>query len=303
MSDALGLHTPKFRTLSRLTDWVRRRCIRTRLPADREQVFFKVAETNPRDVASHLVKYAEWVGPLGTDLENLLRSEPECVMAYGEVLARWIPNEPGDRHRLPEHLHSCLAGNYGLLARLSRHIGKRISPELEKTIFDDCTDAKMRASRAVSYAENVGKLDEDMEQMICGENGMVLKYASILKRHGQILPERMMFSLKGDSNNLYTLARNHLCGRLPAELEESIDEPGCLYEYARNVVKGRLPESLELVFLKDWRFAIRYAFDVVRAYASVQLPDELHTMLVMKSYENPNDNEIKHYIRETNKTP
>lgn len=307
MSD-LGLHTPKFRTVGRLTDWVRRRRIAVRLSPDREQVFFKTAKDDPKSAATHLVKYAEWVGPLDAGLENLLRADPACVMAYGEVIARRFV-------KLPDHLHSCLAGNYQLLIRLVRHLSgtnaacmsSRLSPELEGTIFDDLkypdlqACEKARASRAASYAEHVGKLDKSMEDIICGNADQILKYASVLKRVGQTLPQEMMLRLSGNSSSLYNLARNHIGGRLPSELEDSMDDPESLYNYAKNVVKGRLPEHLELVFLKDHRHALRYAFDVVRAFASVRLPDELHAMLILKSYENPNDMDIKHYVRETEK--
>jgi hypothetical protein len=288
------LHIPKFRSVERLTDWVRRRYVRNRLPAEHEQVFFKVAEKNPKSVAKHVALYAAWVGPLGEGLESLLRADSEKIMAYGECISRapW-------QLKLPEHLHSGLAGDFKLLIRLARHLGRRLSPELELSML--ACDDKEAASRLVSYADMVGPLDEDLERRIVHDHDKILKYFQILVRNKRELPRWMMDELKGDSVNLYHLSRNFIWGRLPEDLENTMDNPGVLYDYAKSTLHSRLPEHLEMMFLKDHRFAIRYAFDVVRGFANVKLPDELHSMLVMKSFENPNDNEIKRYVNETEK--
>lgn len=295
MSD-LALHVPKFRCVARLTDWVRRRYVKNRLPADKEQVFFKVAEKDPKLAAKHLCLYAQWVGPLDENLEELLKVSPESVMSYGETISRATAGSK----RLPVGLHSVLAGNFQLLIRLARHLNGRISPELEMSMISGC-DEKDAAARLVSYADFVGPLEENLERRIVSDHDKILKYFQILGRHNKELPVWMMDELKGDSLNLYNLAKGYIRGRLPEHLENSMDDPGVLYEYARNVLQSRLPEHLETVFLKDHRYAIRYAFEVVRAWSSVRLPDQLHSMLVMKSFENPNDNEIKRYVKETEK--
>lgn len=297
MSDT-ALHVPKFRCVARLTDWVRRRYIKQRLPSDREQVFFKVAEKDPVFAAKHVALYAHWVGPLDEGLESILRASPDKVMAYAEGISRtpWLA-------KLPTHLHSSLAGDHKLLLRLARHLGSRLSPELETALVNGCFPGheKEAAARLVSYAEIVGPLNEDLERSIVLDHAYILKYFQILVRHEKELPRWMMDELKGDTINLYHLARNFLHGRLPEDLENTMDDPGTLYDYAKSVLRGRLPEHLELAFLKDHRFAVRYAFDVVRGFADVRLPEQLHSMMVMKSFENPDDVEIKRYVRETEK--
>lgn len=293
MSD-IALHVPKFRCVARLTDWVRRRYIKNRLSADREEVFFKVAEKDPQLVAKHVALYSQWVGPLDEALESLLKVSPEKVMSYGEMISRppWLV-------KLPGHLHSSLKGNFQLLLRLARHLGGRISPELESSMI--VPEEKETASRLSSYAEIVGPLNEDLERLIVADHDKILKYFSLLSRHEQELPRWMMDELKGDSINLYHLSRNFIRGRLPEDLENTMDDPSILYEYAKHTLRSRLPEHLELCFLKDHRYAVKYAFEVVRGYADVKLPEQLHAMVVMKSFENPDDNEIKRYIRETEK--
>lgn len=294
MSD-IALHIPKFRCVARLTDWVRRRYMKNRLPADNEQVFFKVAEKDPKLAAKHLCLYAHWVGPLDENLEEILRASPEHVMAYGESIARHPWNK-----KLPERLHSVLAGDFKLLTRLTRHLLRRLSPELELSMISGC-DEKEAVSRLISYADMVGPLGEGLERRIAMDHGYLLRYFQILERNKVEIPKWMIDELKGDSISLYQLAHRHIRGRLPQYLEETMDDPSCLYEYAKNVLKGRLPEKMELLFLKNHNWAIRYAFDVVRAFSSVRLPEELHAMLILKSYENPDDQYIKNYFKEVEK--
>jgi hypothetical protein len=44
--------------------------------------------------------------------------------------------------------------------------------------------------------------------------------------------------------------------------------------------------------------ALKYAFDVIRGFSSVRLPDELHTFLAMKAFENTEHQGIKNYFSE-----
>jgi hypothetical protein len=91
--------------------------------------------------------------------------------------------------------------------------------------------------------------------------------------------------------------------RLPSHLEDTIDDPDALLEYAVEVVKGRVPEHLENVFHKDVHVATRYAFAVIRGFAPCKLPDHLHNAVILESFKNPDDREIKNYMMASESDP
>jgi hypothetical protein len=106
----------------------------------------------------------------------------------------------------------------------------------------------------------------------------------------------------GKSDLLVRWAR--LCNeRLPVHLEDSINDPYELLDYATDVLKGRLPVHLENVFHKDIETATRYAFEVIRHYASVKLPDHLHNAVVMESFKCPDNTYIKNYVKASENDP
>lgn len=285
---SVEVHTPKFRSMNRLVDWVRRRGTHQRLPEDREQIFL----TGGFEAARHLVKYSMCVGYLGEELEKLLLPFPQHVVAYAEVLGR--SRSYSTNHKLAEHLHPAVKGNGNLILRLARHLGGRVGQDIESSMSDPGV--------IVRYAEAVGPLDESLERIICQNHDQILQYGNILARNERKLPEWMMDELKGDDSNLYILARSHIKSRLPKHLEDSMSDPRYLFEYSLHVLHDRLPEHLEKELVKGHAYAVRYAFEVVRGFSSVRLPDEIHSMLVMKSFELPDDNDIKRYIRETERT-
>lgn len=91
--------------------------------------------------------------------------------------------------------------------------------------------------------------------------------------------------------------------RLPAHLEDSIDDPREMLDYAKEVVRGRVPSHLEDVFFKDVGTATQYAFDVIRGFAPVKLPDALHNFVIMESYKNTDDYRIKTYMKASESDP
>lgn len=91
--------------------------------------------------------------------------------------------------------------------------------------------------------------------------------------------------------------------RLPQHLEDSLSDPEELLTYAKEVIRGRLPEHLENVFFKDVHLATEYAFDVIRGFAPVRLPDALHNFVLMQSYAEPDDHSIKTYIKAAENNP
>ena len=129
----------------------------------------------------------------------------------------------------------------------------------------------------------------------------LMKYIGVIDRNGGESHERFLRALVGHDRHFSSLSK-FLKGRLPDYLEESISDPFVALEYARSVLRGRLPEKVEVVLQSDERCAVRYAFEVVRGFASPRLPDAVHSFLVMKSFEDPHNLEIRKYIQEVERT-
>ena len=64
---------PKFRTTSRLLQWIRKNYQTTRLPKEIEEVFFTSKKETADLIASNLAAYAHFVGKFDSALENLLK--------------------------------------------------------------------------------------------------------------------------------------------------------------------------------------------------------------------------------------
>ena len=208
---------PKFRSANRLVLWVRQKWHGTRLPADREKVFFKCHEKNPVVAAAQLAEYASFVGKIDAPLENLFLSDPQSLLKYIKIV-----------HNREEEVNPVLV------------------------------------------------------QSLKG---------------------------KGTSSLLFSWA-HHLKRRLDEDLENALDDgtPSCprwCYRYAKEVLRGRLPEHLENVFSKydDAYHASKYAFDVIRGFAPCRLPDDIHTYMVMKSFQDPENEHIKTYMDASESNP
>lgn len=208
---------PKFRSTGRLVNWVRQRWRGERLPADREQVFFKCKDKHPLMVSSHIAEYASFVGKVDEPLENLLLVDLQHVLKYIKIVH-------------------------------SRE--QEVNPALVQAL-----KAKGTSSFLFSWAHHIKKrLDEDLENAL-------------------------------DDGTTYC--------------------PRWCYRYAKEVLRGRLPEHLENVFSKydDSYHASKYAFDVIRGFAPCRLPDDIHTYMVMKSFQEPDNDHIKTYMDASESNP
>jgi hypothetical protein len=156
------------------------------------------------------------------------------------------------------------------------------------------------AAHVAEYAEFVGKLDARLEELLKPDPDMIVKYLKIISNRQNDVSRDLLQSLKGKSNLLVSWS-SFTKTRLEKDLEDSLDDgsPACArwcFRYAKEVLKGRLPSHLEQVFFRDTYHASKYAFEVIRGFASCRLPDELHAYMVMKSFENPNNENIKVYM-------
>jgi hypothetical protein len=188
----------------------------------------------------------------------------------------------------------------------------RLSPDREKVFFK-CADKNpvAAATRLAEYAGFVGKLDSNLELLFLAEPQQLLKYIKTVHSREQEVNPALVEALKsrGSSSLLYSWAI-HIKRRLDEDLENALDDgtPQCAkwcYRYSKDVLRGRLPEHLEDVFSKydDSYHASKYAFDVIRGFAPCRLSDNLHTYMVMKSFQNPNVEHIKVYMDASESDP
>lgn len=328
---------PRFRSTKRLISWLSNNHFILpknehhrvmRLPAESEQCFFKSKEPS-HHIASNLVNYAEMVGPLGEEFENLLfwTTEPDrtqyirglakryviSIHRYNQqdqqnypIPARFyevlkgddqslyeIANCASERMRLPEDVESSFSDPWMSTLYAKEILKGRWSEAMERKIFEDADKKHL-----MKYIDTLNFVPEEgdfvLEQLKTSPDNLIT-YARYLKQHGLVFSENLQNCLKGCSHQLLMLAQ-YLGGRLRPDLEDTMSVPTVLLDYAKSYIRGRLPLHLEEHLMKDHSVASRYAFEVIRGFSSPQLPDSLHSMMVMKSWEFPNDPAIKKYI-------
>jgi hypothetical protein len=179
--------------------------------------------------------------------------------------------------------------------------GRRLPPDREQAFSRTKKEEPREVAACVAkYAGWVGRVPE-FEGLLVGHNDSVVSYIRTVRNKGDEVSSALVDSLAGDSRNLYRWAKD--CGRLPSHLEDTISEPRFLFLYAKEVLRGRLPSHLEACFFGDSYHLARYAFDIIRGFAPVRLPDELHTCMVMKSFEEPDNDHIRAYMEACESDP
>lgn len=316
---------PKFRKTNRLLKWMAENCYgKTRLPKECEAVFFKTNETECT-VAQNLVHYADetYQDNLDVELENLILKDASSTVNYIHHLTRH------NKSVRPEIIYS-LKGNGKCLSQISRNVGrlpldleacitdpadfltyvaglrnrgeKHRIVEMENRIFLADTDNPCMASFVAKYAQYIGELPQEFKDVLKKDGEAIMEYQNYLSRnYNKLIDDELRDCLAGNDRNLLKFASNYLHKRLPEHLEKTLTDPGVIYNYARSIVRNRLPEELENHLAKDYGVAVQYAFEVIRAYACVRLPEVVHSAMVMKSFELPHDSTIKRYINECEK--
>jgi hypothetical protein len=175
-------------------------------------------------------------------------------------------------------------------------IGAKRLPEDREEVFFTSKESDIKiAVNLVDYSMRVGPMPPRFEKLLLGKPELVVRYAHILQtRYETNLSEELADSLLGNSKELVAYAG--VVGRLPKHLEDSLREPRYCLSYAKNILESRLPKHLEDVFLGDAYYSSQYALKVIRGFASARLPDSLHNFMVMKSFEDPGDEDIKEYM-------
>jgi hypothetical protein len=172
--------------------------------------------------------------------------------------------------------------------------GRRLPSDREQVFLRTKKEEPREVAACVAkYAGWVGPVPE-FERLLLGHNDSVLVYLRAVRNRGGEASEFLVDSLAGDSRNLYRWSNE--VGRLPTHLEDTISEPRFLFLYAKEILCGRLPSHLEAGFFGDSYHLGRYAFDIIRGFAPVRLPEELHNCMVMKSFEEPDNEHIRAYM-------
>lgn len=179
----------------------------------------------------------------------------------------------------------------------------RLPADVENIFFKTKKeDPQTVAENLADYSGRAGRVSPELESLLIKFPAQIYYYYRNTRGTNGRVSEVLENAMSGSSQYLCLYAQG-LNERLPKHLEDTISEPRYLYEYARTVLRGRAPEHLEQCFFKDIRFAAKYAFDVIRGFASVKLPEALHNFVVMKSFETPDDYSVKAYIEASESDP
>lgn len=317
------LQVPNFRVPKRLISWMQVNGVRERVPAA-EKVFFK-ENINLNERAWGLVGYSKLVGKLTEEMEDIISKVPAACVGYAASV---------DRSIVPQNVIDACGEHPTFVIKMASVLGRRIPhlegkintpdeymnyavetrsriPEIEeRTLFSESFPAseRSRAARELicrmephsygDFRENSPARDQRLKDLIKLDPDSVSHYMQYLYQRGLRLEPEFYWSFAGDGTKLAKLAE-HIRKRLPEELEATwAGGTHDLVDYARRWVRTRLPENLESVLIGDHKAAAKYAFEIVRGYADPRLPDNLHAFMLMKSFETPDDQEIKRYVEE-----
>jgi len=177
---------------------------------------------------------------------------------------------------------------------VSAGLPARLDPEREQVFLRSKESSGEVAACLARYAGWAGRLPPFLESLLVHHQDHLVSYIRTLHSRKVEFEVELMDPLAGNSRGLYMVSKT--MGRLPEHLEKTISDPKYAYLYAKEVLRGRLPLDMENVFFKDALWAAKYAFDVIRGFHSVRLPEALHAFMVMKSFERPDDENIRAYI-------
>lgn len=204
------------------------------------------------------------------------------------------------KFRTAKRLVAWMERNWTIL--ISEGKPSRLPREVEQVFFRTKKDTPQEVARCVArYANWVGRLEPEYEALLKCDRDSVVTYINILANKDHEVGDDLLEVLADDGRNLYRAAK--VVGRLPERLEVGIKEPRYAYLYAKEVLRGRLPSSMEPLFFGDAYHAAKYAFDVIRGFAPCRLPEELHTFMVMKSFEEPDNDHVKTYLEASESDP
>lgn len=196
---------------------------------------------------------------------------PKSLIQWMERNHHSLPNEGGVR-RLPSWAERCF------------FTCKKVPPFVLARIV-------------ARYANFAGPLGSEFERLLAFDPESVVLYARNCRNRisSWSVPLELMNLLVGRDHLLIQVAYE----RLPKHLEDTLSDARCLLMYAKEVIRGRLPEHLEQAFIgptSDTYLNLRYSREIIRGFAPCRLPDPLHNYMMMKSYLNPDDEDVRDYL-------
>jgi len=211
----------------------------------------------------------------------------------------WALRRAKRKGRLPEEVEILFLGEPELCFRYSEAIGARLPENLEESVCDHLEGDNNHQDRVVvnwiiSYRQSVGEITPRMQKIIVTrlkshvgsryDWGVerALKYAYLCNNE---IPEDLERAIWSNEYSAFKYAMQS-GRRIPADLEPEIlskffDEDE-VASYSRKMFNGRLPPELERLLADMPDAALVYAKEIIIG----RLPEELHTAMIMKSFEN-----------------
>lgn len=304
--------------------WMEANSVSVRVPSA-EKVFLKKLPHSAYDCS----RYANRVNcKLPAELEEVIFTDPLACVSYAGMLK-------DIRCEIPSKLIETCGSSSDWICRLASRIGRvealepkidtpndyaeyagatrqRVSEIEDRVFFSDRFDPVDVGNAAALIMDKLTIWGRDyssqaisdirLKQLILKANdpNLVVTYMNILDRRSLKLDPEFYDILAGRGTLLFKLA-THINKRLPEKLESTWEDAKSLVAYTIRFVKQRLPEHLEDVLVGDQVSASEYAFEVVRGFASPRLSDRLHSFMLMKSFQFPEDQHIKRYVAEVDR--
>ena len=186
-------------------------------------------------------------------------------MSFEEELRAGIANAMAYSAMAEQEKRILDDSNVGEAIAYCRDVLKRPWPELEERLLRDHLDCKVMGEYARECRGGVWpEAERLLLSWVTNHSFMAVDYAvAVGKTQWRELEDRLL-------------------------TDEEWDDPSTRLRYATDVRKGDWPEAgLSTQYLCE------YAREVVRG----KLPEHIHNMMVMTSFENPNDESVKDYLK------
>lgn len=209
----------------------------------------------------------------------------------------WALRRANRKGKLPDEAESLFIGDPEFCFGYARALNSRLPEPLENSLIEELDDEKKYADRTVAnwiisykqYSPDIHpKLEKILLKRLKGHMGnrydwateRALKYASLCENVPAVLEKELWANEHGAIRYVMQSGK-----RIPESLEAGIfskfdDEDVVIY--AKKIFKGRLPDNLENLLANMPDAALNYAKEVMLG----RLPEQVHTAMVMKSFEN-----------------
>lgn len=261
---------------------------------DKHQMNFNISEKHINAICDNTESAYETVVPLSKiikkrlfDFEYKIKNPEEYVDYYS--ISGEIP-EIEERIFFDEKIeHSSILSSFALRLMFTAAGGSLVSGSSALTAP---AAAKSRAP-ALSRPGRNKKLLEIVKK----DKKTLLDYIKKLKYREKEIPDHVLQVFKGDGECLSTISEV-MQKRLPLDIENSWKgaEDKFVNYVCRYVQEPVSEELAESVLASNPHACVRYAYNVVRGFSSPKLSEFLHNAVIMSSFADPSNREIKKYV-------